>query len=129
MIGASTVVMSGYHARPESLTASARMAMPSKTWRSTTCGRLYLYDALFDGLAQHVKDMPCALGALIGSRSQHPDLDGLRGSRASASWGRVPSRSPCSLSVKPPTHPHSPLVARANHSLAAPPQAGVEDVA
>jgi hypothetical protein len=64
-VGTITAVMGGYYPLPRSLTAINRPANSARLLRSRTCGRLYAYDALLEGLAQHLEDMAAELRQLI----------------------------------------------------------------
>jgi uncharacterized protein YlaI len=60
-----TVVVCGYRALPEPLTAITRTAKSAKRLRVSTPARLYLCDTLRERLAPALEDMAAALGPCI----------------------------------------------------------------
>jgi hypothetical protein len=60
-----TVVVDGYRALPESLTAIRLVANPANGLRSRTPARLYLHDTFLERLPQDLEDMAAALGPFI----------------------------------------------------------------
>jgi hypothetical protein len=63
----TVTVVDGYCARPESLIAMPRRAKSATALRFRTCGRWYLYDAIFDRLAQDLKHKNGAKDLLAAS--------------------------------------------------------------
>jgi len=59
------VVVGGYRPLPASLTAFTRRANSAKLLSSTTPARLYAYDTLLEGLAQHLEDVAAELRPFI----------------------------------------------------------------
>src|SRR5262249_15822244 len=61
----TVTVVDGYCARPESLIAITRRAKSATALRFRTCGRLYVYDTLLQGLAQNLQHMAAELRQFI----------------------------------------------------------------
>jgi hypothetical protein len=61
----TVTVADGYRARPDSLTAIARIAKSAKLLRSSTRWRLSVEDTLFEWLAEHLEDMTPALREFV----------------------------------------------------------------
>jgi hypothetical protein len=59
------VVAGVYRAMLESLKAMTRRAKSAIAWRFMTCGRLYLYDTLLEGLPQDLQDVAAELRQFI----------------------------------------------------------------
>src|ERR671923_1790588 len=64
-VGTVTVGMGGYYPLPRSLTAINRPANSARVLRSRTCGRLYVYDAVLQRLAQDLEHLTAELGQFI----------------------------------------------------------------
>jgi hypothetical protein len=64
------VVVMHHRALPASFVIITRTAIPTRSSRFSTCGRLYLCDALIEGLAQDPQDMAAALRPCI--QQEHP---------------------------------------------------------
>ena len=60
-----TMVVGGYHALPESFTATICKANSAKEVRSRTPAKLYVYGTLLERLAQDLEDLAAALGPFI----------------------------------------------------------------
>jgi hypothetical protein len=64
-LGSVVVVMGGSWTRPDRLAISSRLAMPTKSFGFTTCGRLSVENTLLERLPQHLQHVAFELGHLI----------------------------------------------------------------
>jgi hypothetical protein len=64
-VGTATVQMGGYWTRAEWLVVTSRFAKLRKSLRVMTLWRLYAYETLLEGLAQHLQDMAAKLRQFI----------------------------------------------------------------
>jgi hypothetical protein len=61
----TTIVVTCHWTLPTSRSTTTHAAIPARRLRSTTCGRLYLYDTLLERLPQDLEDMASELEELI----------------------------------------------------------------
>jgi hypothetical protein len=95
--------MGGYRALPEPLAVISQMANSAKLSRAMMCGRLYLYDALLQRLAQHLEDMPPPIRPIAeivygGARHGRVVTNAVRAPvRPATRWRHVVSRASARL--------------------------------